>query len=290
MRTLNERANEAVAKPVRPPSDIDRIMARVHQRRVRRRRLGALGVAAATASIVLVGLNVPRNSFEDVDIIDSVGSRSAENSIVMPMVVGLTEVDAGKALNRHGLEYVVIVEPPGAGAPTGTVVSTDPRSGSVVELGAIVAMRITGAGPPEDTIRSEESVRQNALERVNDAAARHDDKVFGIYLDGESLVVVLNPGADRHPLLAELETAASAEVEWRVEECPHPRSDIEARIPDVEAAIQEHAAGQGYSIAVDSAFCTIVVGGQLPDDLVTRLSSQFGSALRFDTTIDVHRF
>jgi hypothetical protein len=123
-------------------------------------------------------------------------------TVVVPNLTGLSEGDAVKMLAEVGLLAEIRYQKE---APrTGLVLGTDPPSGSEVEAGSSVQVRIPYEPPLPVPDPAEEQQWNEHLAPVSQLIESNPQAFLGVYRDnldpGGILVVVFNPGADEDAL------------------------------------------------------------------------------------------
>ena len=206
----------------------------------------------------------------------------AVDNLAVPSLVGVSEPDALKTLEALGLEAELRWRSDSS-SDVGTVIRTDPPAGTPVLEGALVIVEMAGT---LESIDEETHPVQVALKNVQTLIDSFPGSFVGHYVDGDALVVVLNPGVAEQDWAAQFNEAAAPALAVRFTSCNRSGFDLMTILEEIAARDwSPDAAAISLGLRVDPRECAVLVAGSgLTDGDVALLTARYGDAVTFDRT------
>ena len=213
----------------------------------------------------------------------SVMSDSPQSSVSVPVLVGLTEREAVKALGASGLVANVRFD---KDAPrTGKVLRSDPGAGSELRPESVVGLTI--ALPPR--LPPPAPGQEQDPQPFNSMVEDNPDAFVGLYLDEEGVPhAVFGPGVDPAAWRERLDAAAEG-LPYRTETCSRSRASLRALQDEIAAKDWTQDKSLAFGVFVHPSTCTVRVESDLLTDADIRtLVDRYGTRISIDTTEGSH--
>lgn len=223
-----------------------------------RKVIGCLGVAVAMGLVTgcAARAQVPRTATPSPTALQV--QRQA-----VPHLATWRAADADGALTKAGLVPILRYEP-GIVSGAGTVVSTDPPGGTLVEAGAMVTVIV--AGSPRGTL--------------HDYIEAHRERFIGVGVDANGVLVVgVHESVDLGTEMETLSRLAGGKP-FRVKTCTRSWTDLtRVRLDLARRDFLPGAATMAFATTIDPLACAVRLTIDLTNDQVAQLSARYQGAL-----------